>query len=152
MRPCKADEAAIALLGHDRRTTKDDEVNTWAKKVDCVTLFVEDLEDAKNFYARVFGLTSVYEDENSAVYNFDKLMINLLTTSAAVELISPAAVATRDSGSRFQFTIAVDDVDAVCGELAELGVTLLNGPMDRPWGIRTASFVDPGGHVWEIAH
>jgi uncharacterized glyoxalase superfamily protein PhnB len=23
--------------------------------------------------------------------------------------------------------------------------------MDRPWGIRTASFRDPGGHIWEIA-
>ena len=32
-----------------------------------------------------------------------------------------------------------------------LGVELLNGPMDRPWGIRTASFKDPAGHIWEIA-
>jgi lactoylglutathione lyase len=24
--------------------------------------------------------------------------------------------------------------------------------MDRPWGIRTASFRDPGGHIWEVAH
>jgi len=23
--------------------------------------------------------------------------------------------------------------------------------MDRPWGIRTASFKDPAGHIWEIA-
>jgi lactoylglutathione lyase len=30
-------------------------------------------------------------------------------------------------------------------------VQLLNGPMDRPWGVRTASFRDPGGHIWEIA-
>jgi hypothetical protein len=29
---------------------------------------------------------------------------------------------------------------------------LLNGPIDRPWGIRTASFRAPGGHIWEIAH
>ena len=50
-----------------------------------------------------------------------------------------------------QFTITVDDVDAMCAELAARGVKLLNGPMDRPWGIRTASFSDPGGHIWEIA-
>ena len=31
------------------------------------------------------------------------------------------------------------------------GVELLNGPMDRPWGIRTAAFADPAGHIWEIA-
>jgi len=27
------------------------------------------------------------------------------------------------------------------------GVALLNGPMNRPWGVRTASFADPGGHI-----
>jgi uncharacterized glyoxalase superfamily protein PhnB len=51
-----------------------------------------------------------------------------------------------------QFTIEVDDVDAMCATLQQRGVELLNGPMDRPWGIRTASFSDPGGHIWEIAH
>ena len=70
----------------------------------------------------------------------------------AKELIEPAPVATREAGSRVQFTINVDDVDATCAELTTRGVALLNGPMDRPWGIRTASFMDPGGHIWEIAH
>ncbi len=56
-----------------------------------------------------------------------------------------------DAGSRFVFTIQVDDVDAMCAELTSRGVELLNGPMDRPWGIRTASFMDPGGYIWEIA-
>jgi lactoylglutathione lyase len=42
-------------------------------------------------------------------------------------------------------------VDAMAAELTSRGVELLNGPMDRPWGIRTASFRDPGGHIWEIA-
>jgi lactoylglutathione lyase len=60
-------------------------------------------------------------------------------------------VAGRDAGSRYQLTIGVDDADAVCAELARRGVTLLNGPLDRPWGLRTASFTDPGGHIWEIA-
>jgi uncharacterized glyoxalase superfamily protein PhnB len=39
----------------------------------------------------------------------------------------------------------------MCAQLTARGVTLLNGPMDRPWGVRTASFSDPGGHIWEIA-
>jgi uncharacterized glyoxalase superfamily protein PhnB len=49
------------------------------------------------------------------------------------------------------FTFTVDDVDAMCGELIGRGVQLLNGPMNRPWGIRTASFLDPNGYIWEIA-
>ena len=43
-------------------------------------------------------------------------------------------------------------MDAMCESLGARGVPLLNGPMDRPWGPRTASFRDPGGHIWEIAH
>ena len=31
--------------------------------------------------------------------------------------------------------------------LVSRGVELLNGPMDRPWGIRTASFRDPRAHL-----
>ncbi|MFG2561269.1 VOC family protein [Streptomyces sp. NPDC048496] len=66
-------------------------------------------------------------------------------------MIAPARVAHPDTGSRLQLTLSVDDVDAMCKELSARGVTLLNGPMDPPWGIRTASFRDPGGHIWEIA-
>jgi catechol 2,3-dioxygenase-like lactoylglutathione lyase family enzyme len=64
----------------------------------------------------------------------------------------PAGSPTEAAGAMFQLTLEVDDVDATCAELTERGVELLNGPMDRPWGIRTASFRDPGGHIWEIAH
>jgi uncharacterized glyoxalase superfamily protein PhnB len=45
----------------------------------------------------------------------------------------------------------VDDVDAACTELKDRGVSLLNGPMDRPWGQRTATFRDPAGNIWEVA-
>ena len=54
--------------------------------------------------------------------------------------------------SRLQLTVQVENVDAMCAELVKHGVVLVNGPMDRPWGIRTACFSDPGGHIWEIAH
>jgi catechol 2,3-dioxygenase-like lactoylglutathione lyase family enzyme len=53
--------------------------------------------------------------------------------------------------ARAQLTVFVDDADAACAQLAEQGVTLLNGPLDREWGVRTAAFADPDGHVWEIA-
>ncbi|OZB98673.1 VOC family protein [Paenibacillus sp. XY044] len=122
-----------------------------AKNIDVITLFVEDLTEAKSFYERVFGLSSVYEDDNSAVYDFGNMSINLLKITEADELTNPASVAAREAGARFVFTIRVDNVDALCAELKSSGVELLNGPMDRPWGIRTASFQDPGGHIWEIA-
>ena len=109
------------------------------------------MEATKQFYREVFGLPVAFEDDNSSVFMFGNTLVNLLKTTAAGELVEPAKVAPREAGSRFVFTIEVDDVDAMCAELAARGVELLNGPMDRPWGVRTASFVDPGGHIWEIA-
>jgi catechol 2,3-dioxygenase-like lactoylglutathione lyase family enzyme len=123
----------------------------WPEGISAITLFVEDLAATKEFYQDVFGLPVHYEDDDSAVFNFGDTLINLLKTTEARELITPAVVADPEAGSRVQFTIDVDDVDAMCAELARRGVEMLNGPMDRPWGIRTASFRDPGGHIWEIA-
>jgi catechol 2,3-dioxygenase-like lactoylglutathione lyase family enzyme len=123
----------------------------WPGKITAITLFVEDLPATKRFYQEVFGLPVHFEDDVSAVFDFGNTLINLLKSTEAPELIKPAVVAPPDAGSRVQFTLDVDDVDAMCAELTARGVELLNGPMDRPWGIRTASFRDPGGHIWEIA-
>ena len=120
--------------------------------VDVVSLFIPDLDESIDFYRRVFGVELVFTDEASAVFQFSNLLINLLVDSHASNLITPAEVAQPEMGNRFQFTIAVDDVDRVCETLRALKVELLNGPMDRPWGIRSASFKDPGGHIWEISH
>ena len=124
----------------------------WPGGINAITLFVEDVATAKAFYLKVFGGPVVFEDADSAVFKIGGTLVNLLQTDAARGLIAPAQVARREAGARAQLTITVDDVDAMCAELVRRGVTLLNGPMDRPWGIRTASFADPGGHIWEIAH
>ena len=126
-------------------------MGSWVKGIDAITLFVEDLPVARQFYQDVFDLPIVFEDPNSAVFQFGETVINLLDIRQAPELIEPGVVAPREAGSRTVFTLAVDDVDAMCDTLRAMGVELLNGPMDRPWGIRTASFRDPGGHIWEIA-
>jgi catechol 2,3-dioxygenase-like lactoylglutathione lyase family enzyme len=124
---------------------------SWAKSIFAVTLLVENLQVAKQFYIRVFDLPVDYEDENSAVFKFGSTLINLLTVSAGIDLVAPLQIASHETGSRIVFTIHVDDVDALCDELMKHGVNLLNGPIDRPWGVRTASFVDADGYIWEIA-
>jgi len=133
-------------------TQKDEEPQAaWPGPIAAITLFVEALAAAKRFYNDVFQLPVFFEDDNSAVFKFGDTLINLLETREAPELVAPATVATPDAGVRFQFTLGVDDVDATIDELKSRGVEVLNGPMDRPWGNRTASFRDPGGHIWEIA-
>ena len=119
--------------------------------ISAISLFVEDLAATKAFYRDVFGAEPVFEDEVSAAFGFDNLIINLLHVDSAGEIIEPDAPGARNAGSRFQLSIWIADVDAVCARLRERGVTLLAGPKDRPWGMRTANFVDPAGHSWEVA-
>ncbi len=135
----------------DHVTGKDADRHAWPKGISAITLFVEDLAAAKQFYLNVFSLPVVFEDDDSTVFKFGNTLVNLLKITAAGALVEPATIAPREAGSRVVFTINVDDVDALCAGLTARGVELLNGPIDRPWGIRTASFSDPGGHIWEIA-
>ena len=118
--------------------------------VHAVTLFIQDKVRSKKFYGTTLGLPLIFENDDSAVYRVGDLLINLLLLEKADELISPASVAHPDSGSRFQFTISVEDVDLMTAAIVSRGAHLNNGPVDRPWGIRTSSFCDPDGHIWEI--
>lgn len=121
------------------------------KNLGAITMFVDDVARSKAFYGDVFGLKQVFEDENSVVFDLGNTIINLLKVSEAPELIAPVAVASRESGARVQLTIWVSDTNAVCADMAAKGVELLNGPIDRPWGMRTACVEDPDGHIWEFA-
>ena len=38
-------------------------------------------------------------------------------------------------------------MDAVRAELEQQEVTLISGPADRDWGMRTMTFADPGGYT-----
>lgn len=135
----------------DNTIENDTQLTAWPRGIGAITLFVEDLAAAKAFYQTVFGLPVVFEDDTSTVFRFGDTLVNLLVATSGPELIEPAAVASREAGHRVVFTVEVDDVDALSAQLVARGVKLLNGPMDRPWGSRTASFMDPGGHIWEIA-
>lgn len=126
-------------------------MTSWVRSITAITLFTDDLAATKRFYLEVFRVPLVFEDDQSAAFDFGGTVINLLDAAEAPELIGPAPVASQVDGSRVQLTLTVDDVDAVCATLVERGVTLINGPVDRPWGIRTACFADPAGHVWEVA-
>jgi lactoylglutathione lyase len=123
----------------------------WPGAVTALTLFVDDLAAAKRFYTEVFAVPTLFEDSESIAFRFPNTIVNLLAATAAPELIDPEPVAPAAAGARMQLTITVDDVDATARLVLERGAVLLNGPQDRPWGIRTAAFRDPSGHVWEIA-
>jgi lactoylglutathione lyase len=123
---------------------------TWATNLAGVTLVQERLDEAKAFYTEVFELQAAFEDESNVVFKVGDTVVHLLEVGAAPALIGPGPVAAPSAGHRVQLGVQVDDVDDLCRQLSQRGVRVLSGPMDRPWGIRTANFEDPGGHLWEV--
>ena len=102
------------------------------------------------FYQAVFGLTPQLEEADTVMFRFKNMYVFLHQPQAADMPAADAVLDLARTGAG-QFAIIVDDVDAVSADLADLGVDLLSGPSDRDWGMRTLTFADPSGHVWEIA-
>ena len=123
-----------------------------ARRVFAVTLFTDDLAEAKRFYLNVFAMPIVHEDPTSIAFAFPNVVVNLVAAAETPELIAPATVGGPGTPARMMITLEVDDVDAACERLRARGVELLNGPLDRPWGPRTAAFADPSGHCWELSN
>jgi catechol 2,3-dioxygenase-like lactoylglutathione lyase family enzyme len=119
--------------------------------IGAITLFVADRLRSKAFHERAFEAPVLFEDADGVAFRLDNCILNVLEDRAAGELVEPSPVGPRDAGARFLLTTWADDADAVFAELAARGIELLNGPQDRPWGVRTAAFADPDGHVWEVA-
>lgn len=124
-------------------------MTNWAKEIGAMTLFVPDLDRAREFYQEVFGLDGQPMGGDTVMLRFTGMPVFLHKAAAAAEPLPEVLNEARNGAG--QFAIIVDDVDAVCSELAAREVKLLSGPADRPWGMRTVTFADPGGHIWEIA-
>jgi catechol 2,3-dioxygenase-like lactoylglutathione lyase family enzyme len=122
-----------------------------AANVAAVTLFADDPKRSKEFYGRAFAREPVYEDDAAVTFRLDNVLVNLLRREEAPELVEPAKIAAAGMGPNMLLTLSVEDVDAAVEQFAARGVELLNGPVDRPWGVRTACFADPDGHAWELA-
>src|SRR5215471_9765602 len=113
----------------------------WERQIGAMTLFVPDLDRAMEFYRDVFGLAVEAMDDDTAGMRFKDMYVFLHKAAAAQEPL-PEILDEAHKGAG-QFAIIVDDVDAVCAELTGRGATLLTGPADRDWGMRTATFTDP---------
>ncbi|MCF8528719.1 MAG: VOC family protein [Aquiluna sp.] len=116
-----------------------------------ITLYCKDLGASIEFYRELMELEIVYQDAGSCVFGLGGTVLNLIPTKSAPELVSPMLIADTSAASSSLFTIQVPEVDLLAEKLTSKGVTILNGPMDRSWGIRTLTIADPSGYTWEFS-
>lgn len=110
-------------------------------------LYVSDLDASVAFYRDVVGLTHRFTDAGYAEFALGE------TRFALYERRRAAWLTGRDPapGPAGEVVFVVEDVDAAVRRLTALGVPLLAGPADRPWGHRVVHVADPDGFVVEFA-
>jgi len=121
------------------------------KDVGAVILFVADVQRSRVFYHDVLGLDVEFEDDESVGFKIEGLAFIVLQVDRARVQLQGEPTATPGAGATAFLTTFTDDVDALHANLVERGVPFFQRPADQPWGMRTAYFKDPDGHVWEIA-
>ena len=119
--------------------------------VGAIILFVEDLARSKAFYRDVLGLDVEFEDDESVGFKIKGLAFIVLQVDRARVQLQGEPTVTPKAGATAFLTTFTDDVDALHADLVDRGIDFFQNPADQPWGVRTAYFKDPDGHVWEIA-
>ena len=114
--------------------------------LDYVILYVDDLERSLSFYRLLLGVVGARRSETYAELVLENCRLGFYLREAAPDLLGRSS-----EGSGAELLFLVEDVDAEADRLRSAGVRILSGPLDRPWGHRTAHIEDPDGHVVELA-
>jgi hypothetical protein len=133
-------------------------------RINVVTLAVADLERALRFYRDGLGLESpgvegtefVGDDRQPggavAMFNLDAGLILALYGRDDLAKDAGIPIGPASSGA-FSLGHAVGSREAVhrvLNRAVAAGAESLGDPHERPWGIYSAYFRDPDGHLWEI--
>lgn len=123
-------------------------------KYEFTRLLVTHFKESFRFYRDVLGLPVGYgtEDDTYADFSLGSVNISLFDQAEMSATLGtsnlPVEAAAQD---KVCLIFAVANVDAACEQLCAKGVTLTILPTDHvDWGIRTAHFRDPDGHLIEI--
>ena len=105
---------------------------TKLRKIDCIMIKVDDIEQAREFYIRVFGMHPNWRDATSAGLKFPE-------SDAEIVLHS-----IKEIPVRVDVTYLVDDVVAAVEALKSEGCTIAAPPFDVAIG-KCAVIIDPFG-------
>ena len=104
-----------------------------------VTLFVENLERAADFYVEKLG----FEAETRYVRS-------QLLRAGDFRLLLHVGGSPGGEEAALHLHLAVDDVDAFHEQLCATGEAPEGPPETKPWGLRSFELRDPSGYLWEF--
>lgn len=121
-------------------------------KVSLITLGVEDIRRATNFYT-LLGFPVLNGDgDDFVVFDTEGTKVALFPYEKLAEDAGKEKGRGNFSGITLGHNVASKErVDAVLGEAINLGARITRPAQDTFWGGYSGYFQDPDGHVWEVA-
>lgn len=110
-------------------------------------IYHNDMAAARSFYEAALGLTirEITYDWFIGYWVSEKHEMTLCISTSPEERKKWGAVG---KGVVIDFVVA--DVDETYSHLASLGISFVEPPTNKSWGLRTASFLDPAGYTLTI--
>jgi uncharacterized protein len=123
-------------------------------RISMVTLGVNDLQKAFDFYSKIVGFPSEKGIEGDTVAFFD--LKNVLFSLYPRDKLAEDALVPNDgigfSGMTLAYNVKTkQEVDELIAKLRTANVKITKEPQDVFWGGYHAYFQDPDGYLWEVA-
>jgi catechol 2,3-dioxygenase-like lactoylglutathione lyase family enzyme len=115
-------------------------------------IYVSDITRSEAFYRDAFGFEAVYRFPPDGRSEFVYLALGptgIGLGASEAENVHGGPIAP-GSGA-FELFLYVDEMEAACERLLELGAPQLRAPENEAWGERRAYFADPDGNAIHIA-
>ena len=118
-----------------------------------ITLGVEDLQRAINFYEKGLSLPRKNESKSIAFFDMSGTMLALYPRDELAEDITISPEGTGFQGFTLAHNVASpEEVDMTLAEAVAAGAELVKPGQEAFWGGYSGYFKDPDGFYWEVAH
>ena len=118
-----------------------------------ITLGVEDLQRAIDFYEKGLGLPRKDESESIAFFEMTGTILALYPREELAEDITISSEGIGFQGFTLAHNVASpEEVDSTLTEAVAAGAELVKPGQKASWGGYSGYFKDPDGFYWEVAH
>ena len=121
------------------------------QRLSMVTLGVQDMDRAREFYEDGLGWKKANPDEETiCFYQLNGFVLSLYDREALRE--EAGVPNLQEGGIAISYNVHTnEEVDALLAAAEKAGATISAPAKKQFWGGYSGYFVDPEGHVWEIA-
>ncbi|MEH6557148.1 MAG: VOC family protein [Oceanicoccus sp.] len=122
-------------------------------RISMISLAVKDLQTAVQFYQDGLGLPKIDSPPSVAFFNLNGCWLGLSERESLAGDAGISPVGSGYEGFSLSHNVASElEVDTILEEAVAVGATLVKSAKKADWGGYHGYFMDPDGHLWEIAY